>query len=203
MKSMSANATARSSARARAELFRAPSDPAYADDFAISTSVIASGHRLAFDPDTRVIVQLPTRGRAELRRKVRVMNGGLRAAFALVSFRLLREHPWYALQLLSHKILRRFVGFFLATMFIISAFGAATNSAWWIALAPECVFYCLAAAGAASAHMGLRSSRLLAIPYYFCLANVAAAIAVMSIVAGVRYEKWQPEPRATAATEAL
>jgi len=37
-----------------------------------------AGYRLAFDRDARVLVQLPSQGRAELRRKVRVMNGGLR-----------------------------------------------------------------------------------------------------------------------------
>ena len=30
------------------------------------------------------------------------------------------------------------------------------------------------------------------IPYFFCLANGAAALAVLSLLAGVRFERWEP-----------
>ncbi|MEA3082261.1 MAG: hypothetical protein QOD54_1963 [Sphingomonadales bacterium] len=176
----------------RRELFRAP-DAAHADDFAISTQVIPQGYTLAFDRDARVLVQLPSQGRAELRRKVRVMNGGLRAACALLSVRLLLDRPAYALQLLSHKILRRFVAFFLAAALLVSVLGVAHNAAWWIVLAPQCAFYAVAIVGAFGARSGRRPSRVLAVPYYFCLANLAAAVAVASVLLGVRYERWQPE----------
>jgi hypothetical protein len=176
----------------RRELFRPPS-AAHTDDFAISTQVIPAGYRLAFDPDARVLVQLPTQGRAEMRRKVRVMNRGLRAACALLSLRLLREEPAYALQLVSHKILRRFVAYFLAVALGVSIVGAARDVMWWVALAPQCAFYAAAIGGAVGARAGRRMSRVLSVAYYFCLANLAAAIAVAGVVAGVRYERWQPE----------
>ncbi len=121
------------------------------------------------------------------------MNGGLRAACALLTVRLLLDRPAYALQLLSHKILRRFVAFFLAAALVVSALGAARDAAWWIVLAPQCAFYAAAIVGGFRARFGLRPSRLLSVPYYFCLANLAAAVAVVSILVGVRYERWQPE----------
>jgi hypothetical protein len=34
-------------------------------------------------------------------------------------------------------------------------------------------------------------SRPLWIPYYFCLVNAAAGIAVLSLLGGVRFEKWE------------
>jgi cellulose synthase/poly-beta-1,6-N-acetylglucosamine synthase-like glycosyltransferase len=176
----------------RRELFRAP-NAAHTDDFAISTQVIPLGRRLVFDRDARVLVQLPTQGRAEMRRKVRVMNRGLRAACALFSLRLLRERPAYALQLFSHKILRRFVAYFLLAALVASTCGAAHDPRWWIVLAPQCAFYAAALGGAIGARAGRRPSRVLAVAYYFCLANLAAAIAVASVVVGVRYERWQPE----------
>ncbi len=30
------------------------------------------------------------------------------------------------------------------------------------------------------------------VPYYFCLVNLAAAIAVLSVLGGVRFERWNP-----------
>jgi cellulose synthase/poly-beta-1,6-N-acetylglucosamine synthase-like glycosyltransferase len=185
----------------RRELFRPP-NAAHTDDFAISTQVIPRGFRLAFDRDARVLVQLPTQAGAELRRKVRVMNRGLRAACSLLSLRLVRERPAYALQLFSHKILRRFVAFFLAVALVASALGARENAAWWIVLAPQCAFYLAALAGAIGARSGRRPARLLAAAYYFCLANIAAAVAVASVIVGVRYERWQPELSRAAALEA-
>ena len=119
------------------------------------------------------------------------MNGGLRAAFALLSLRLVRARPAYVVQLVSHKILRRFVPFFLATMFVASVFGAGRNPVWWFVLGPQLLFYALAAAGAVAEVSGRRSSRAFSVPYYFSLANIAAALAVLSLVAGVRYEKWE------------
>ena len=175
----------------RRALFRPLPHSAIADDFAISTQVIGAGFRLAFDPNARVVVQLPAAGRSELRRKVRVMNGGLRAAFALLSLRLVRARPAYVVQLVSHKILRRFVPFLLATMFVASVFGAGRNPVWWFVLGPQLLFYALAAAGAVAQVSGRRSPRAFSVPYYFSLANIAAALAVLSLVAGVRYEKWE------------
>ena len=41
---------------------------------------------------------------------------------------------------------------------------------------------------------GTRWGRLkpLWIPYFFCLANLAAALAVLSLLGGVRFERWEP-----------
>ena len=53
------------------------------DDFLISSQVVKRGRRLAFDERAVVLVATPEEGGTELRRKVRVMNRGLRSALAL------------------------------------------------------------------------------------------------------------------------
>jgi hypothetical protein len=30
------------------------------------------------------------------------------------------------------------------------------------------------------------------VPFFFCLANGAAALSVLSVLAGVRFERWEP-----------
>jgi cellulose synthase/poly-beta-1,6-N-acetylglucosamine synthase-like glycosyltransferase len=176
----------------RRELFHPPPVFAGTDDFVISTQVVAAGKRLAFDPATRVVVGVPARGSAELRRKVRVMNRGMRAAFSLGGLLLPTRGGLYSIQVLSHKILRRFVPFFLVTLLASSANLARRDRRWWLAVGPQLAFYGLAAVGSAAQGRTWARKRLFSLPAYFCMANLAAALAVVSLLRGVRFEQWQP-----------
>jgi cellulose synthase/poly-beta-1,6-N-acetylglucosamine synthase-like glycosyltransferase len=162
------------------------------DDFLISSQVVLAGSRLAFDERAVVLVASPEEGGTELRRKVRVMNRGLRSALSLGSALLPTQTGLYGLEVLFHKVLRRFVAFFLVAMLASSALLAARDPVWWLVLAPQLIFYALAVAGGVLA--GTRWGRLkpLWLPYFFCLANTAAALAVLSLLAGVRFERWEP-----------
>ena len=134
----------------------------------------------------------PEQGHTELRRKIRVMNRGMRSAFALGLALLPTRTGLYGVEVVCHKILRRFVAFFLLAALVSSAVLAAGDPTWWIALAPQLAFYALALVGGLLA--GTRWGRLkpLWIPYFFCLANLAAALAVLSLLGGVRFERWEP-----------
>ena len=176
----------------RRNLFRPATLTTGTDDFLISSQVVTAGSRLAFDERAIVLVATPEEGRTELRRKVRVMNRGLRSAFALGFALLPTRTGLYGVEVVCHKILRRFVAFFLLAALVSSAVLAAGDPTWWIALAPQLAFYALALVGGLLA--GTRWGRLkpLWIPYFFCLANLAAALAVLSLLGGVRFERWEP-----------
>ena len=176
----------------RRDLFRPPSIMDGTDDVLISTQVILAGHRLAFDADTRVLSEVRNNARGELRRKVRLMNRGLRAALSLGGVLLPFAGGFYSLQIFSHKILRRFVPFFLLGLLASSIALAVSDPAWWIMLGPQLVFYGLAGAGAMLVNTRLRRAKLLWVPYFFCLANLAAALAVLSLLRGTRFEMWEP-----------
>ena len=176
----------------RSSLFTAPTQGAGTDDFLISSQVVKAGSRLAFDEHAVVLVATPQEGGTELRRKVRVMNRGLRSALALGDTLLPTRSGLYAIEVLFHKVLRRFVAFFLVAMLASSAVLAAADPVWWIVLAPQLVFYALATAGGLLAHTRYGRLKPLWIPYFFCLANGAAALAVLSLLAGVRFERWEP-----------
>ena len=170
--------------------------PGYArastDDFAISTAILRAGHRLAFERRALVYVEGPDRGSGELRRKVRVMNRGLRGALGLGRLLNPLHGGGLAIQILSHKILRRLVPFFLLLLLAASAWLAARQGGAWLLLAPQLAFYGLAIAGWAGRRRAWGRAKPLYVPYYFCLANLAAALAVISIARGVRFETWRP-----------
>lgn len=175
----------------RRSLFRPSTVTAGTDDFVISTQVVKAGRRLAFDERTIVMVDAPLDSTPELRRKVRVMNRGLRAAFSLGGLLLPWRGGFYSLQVLSHKVLRRFLPFFLLAALAASAWLVTLSPVWWLVLGPQLLFYGLAAAGWASRGHAWGRARPLWIPYYFCLVNAAAAIAVISVLGGVRFERWE------------
>lgn len=162
------------------------------DDFVISTGVVRAGRRLAFDHRATVLVDAPTDDRGELRRKVRVMNRGLRAAFSLGAMLVPFRGGFYGIQVLSHKVARRFVPFLLLGLLASSAWLASGNRLWWAALAPQVGLYGLASAGWSGRKRSWGRAKALYVPYFFCLGNLAAALAVLSLLRGVRIEVWEP-----------
>jgi cellulose synthase/poly-beta-1,6-N-acetylglucosamine synthase-like glycosyltransferase len=176
----------------RRTAFTPSTEAAGTDDFLISSQVVKAGGRLAFDEDAVVLVESPDEGGTELRRKVRVMNRGLRSALALGDALLPTRTGLYALEVIFHKLLRRLVAFFLVALLTASVVLALRSPGWWALLAPQLAFYGLAAAGALLAHTRLGRLKPLWIPYFFCLANGAAAVAVLSLAVGVRFTTWEP-----------
>jgi cellulose synthase/poly-beta-1,6-N-acetylglucosamine synthase-like glycosyltransferase len=186
----------------RRSLFRPSTVTAGSDDFVISTQVIKAGRRLAFDERAIVLVDAPNQAAPELRRKVRVMNRGTRAALSLGELLLPWRGGFYAIQLLSHQVVRRLVPFFLVAAFAANVWLTAISPVWWTLLGPQVVFYGLALAGWAGRDRGWGRARPLWVSYYFCLANTAAAAAVLSVVGGVRFERWDSGQRARKPVEA-
>jgi cellulose synthase/poly-beta-1,6-N-acetylglucosamine synthase-like glycosyltransferase len=176
----------------RRAFFTASTLTAGTDDFVISSQVVKAGGRLAFDELAVILVPTPQEGSTELRRKVRVMNRGMRSALAVGRALLPTRSGLYGAEVVFHKILRRFVAFFLVALLASSAVLAARDPVWWMALGPQLAFYGLAAAGGLLSHTRWGRLRPLWVPYYFCLANGAAALAVLSLLAGVRFTTWEP-----------
>jgi cellulose synthase/poly-beta-1,6-N-acetylglucosamine synthase-like glycosyltransferase len=179
----------------RRSLFRPSTVTSGTDDFVISTQVLKAGRRLAFDEHTLVLVDAPRDAGSEFRRKVRVMNRGLRAALSLRGLLLPWRGGFYSVQVVSHKVLRRLLPFFLLTAVAAGIWLTTLSPVWWFVLGPQLAFYGLAAAGWAGRSRGWGRARPLWIAYYFCLVNIAAAAAVVSVVGGVRFERWDPAQR--------
>lgn len=174
----------------RRSLYRPVTDPAQADDIAISARVVLQGRRLLFEPAAVAWESAPAEGGEELRRKIRVTNHSVRALWNLG--RGLWTSGFYSVELLSHKLVRHLVPFFLIPMFLSNLALAPTSQAYAVLLAGQMAFYLLAAAGAVLRRRPVGRWRLLSIPYYFTLVNLAAFLGVLSILRGERRARWEP-----------
>lgn len=176
----------------RRELYEPVADPTGADDMAISMRVVLRGRRLVYDPRAVVQVEAPEDGATELQRKVRIANQVMRSLFSLGTS--LWTSRFYSVQLLSHKLLRYLVPVFLLLLLVSNIWLSLTapSPAWDVLLFAQGTFYAAAVFGAAAHKSAAGRSRLFTIPYYFCLVNTAALLALLSVLRGKRAAGWSP-----------
>lgn len=178
----------------RKELYVPIEDPAQADDIAISARVVLQGRRLLYEPRAVAWEEAPAEGRDEFRRKVRVTNHSVRALWNLG--RGLWTSGFYSVELLSHKLFRHLVPFFLIPLFlsnaVLAASAASGSPLFRILFAGQVLFYGLALAGFALRGTRLGRAKPFTVPYYFCLVNAAAFLGVLSILRGRRLRAWTP-----------
>jgi hypothetical protein len=84
------------------------------------------------------------------------------------------------------------VPFFLVLALIANVWLAALEPLWLVLLAPQLLLYILAVIGWAGRERSWGRKKAVYVPYFFCLANLAAALAVLSLLRGVRFERWEP-----------
>lgn len=183
----------------RRELFT-PVAEGVTDDFYTSTGVIAQGYRLVFAPQAIAYEAVAGKSGDEFGRKVRVITRGLRGVLLRRELLDPRRHGFYALQLFSHKVLRRLVAVPLLLPALVSPLLWARGALYRLATLGQALFYGLAAAGIAAERSGRKLHRLLALPAYFSLVNVAALQATLNVLRGRSIVVWEPT-RATAAPE--
>lgn len=165
-------------------------DPAQADDIAISARVVLQGYRLVFDPEAIAFEDAPVEGADELRRKIRVTNHSVRALLNLGG--ALWTSGFYSVELLSHKLVRHLIPFFLLLLFASSLWLARGSALFGLAVALQVLFYLFAVAGALLRHRSSGAGKVFSVPYYFCLVNAAAFLGVISVARGRRVGEWSP-----------
>ncbi len=163
------------------------------DDFTISTGVIAQGYRLVFAPDAIAYEPVAGSSDAEFARKVRVITRGLRAVQVRGTLLNPFRHGFYALQLFSHKVLRRLIVFPLLVLALVTPLLWRQGWLYRAATVAEMVFLGCAGAGYWLRHTRLGQAKPLAIPFYFAMVNLAAFQAAINMARGRKIERWEPQ----------
>jgi cellulose synthase/poly-beta-1,6-N-acetylglucosamine synthase-like glycosyltransferase len=176
----------------RRTLFRGV-PPGVTDDFVTSTSVIAQGYRLVFAPNAIAWEPVAASGPLEFARKVRIMTRGLRAVFEQRQLLNPRRHGFYALQVVSHKVLRRLMAVPLLILAITSALLWSRGPIYRIMTILQGIFYGCGAVGVLAERTTLGRWRVFSVPAFFCLVNAASLAAVVNLARGHRIDRWEPQ----------
>jgi hypothetical protein len=107
-----------------------------------------------------------------------------------------RRYGFFAVQLLSHKLLLRTA---VIPIVLLAAWNALLwNHGWFYrgALIAQACFYVLGVLGIVFADRRVAKLKPFALPAYFVLINAAAAKAIWQLLRGEKHELWQPRQAA-------
>lgn len=159
-------------------------------DFIIATKMIQQGLCTVFEPEAVCTEETNRRVDNELKMRVRVIAQTFtdlwRHRQMLNPFR----SGFYAVQLLSHKVMRYLVPLFLLAILAASGILASGSFFFGILFAVQAACYAGAALAAVLDRAEIRS-HLLAFPQYFVLVNLASVVALYKLLRGERYARWE------------
>jgi cellulose synthase/poly-beta-1,6-N-acetylglucosamine synthase-like glycosyltransferase len=168
-----------------------PMYPEACSDFLIATKMVEQGLRAVYEPAAICTEETNKRADRELRMRVRIITQTFTDLWRHRAMMNPLRSGFYAVELFSHKVLRYFVPIFLLLVFI-SSLALARHSllSALVALAQLC-FYGAAGLSWLMESFGWRN-RILALPQYFVLANLASLLAFYKFLSGERYARWEP-----------
>jgi hypothetical protein len=158
------------------------------DDFELPTRVLLSGHGVVFEPEAVSVEAASTAVREESDRKVRIANWMIESALVLLAEALKARKCLLAFQLVSHKLLRWFVPFFLLALLLTSL--TLASGLLRLALILQLGFYGLAATAHLADTRGVGLPTIALVRFYFCVANAACLVATLKLALGRRKTTW-------------
>jgi cellulose synthase/poly-beta-1,6-N-acetylglucosamine synthase-like glycosyltransferase len=165
-----------------------PLHPDVISDLVQPLWAIQKGYRVVFEDRALAYEETTKSSKEEFSMRVRVVTRGIRGILSVPNLLNPMRHGWVSFQLLSHKVLRWMVPFFLLLLFAANA--ALWNQSWYGALfALQVVFY-----GFAMLTLLVPLHRMwkpLGIPLYFCTLNAAALRSIIEVIRGRKYVVWE------------
>lgn len=159
----------------------------YMEDFMLPLLVLEKGYRVIFEP--KAFSSEKTSGVASdvFRCKARIITQDFTAFFSVIG-RLIIHTPMVAVQLISRKLLRWLVPFFLIVILYTNILlrGFFTYN---LILTCQFSFYLIALVAYVLEKRDIKIG-LLSIPYYFVLVNLASALGVSRSIFGIRLPSW-------------
>jgi len=167
-----------------------PLYPEACSDFIIATKMVEQGLRAVYEPNAVCTEETNRHAGKELRMRVRVITQTLSDLWRHRAMMNPLRSGFYAIELLSHKVMRYMVPLFLAATLLSSIALAPRHTFYALVALAQSGFYALALVGWILEKAGIRN-RLLALPQYFVLTNLASLIAFYKYFRGERYARWE------------
>lgn len=168
-----------------------PMYPEACSDFLIATILYEQGLRTIYEPNAICFEETNNKSNKEMNMRIRVISQTFTDLWRNRKMMNPFRSGFYAIELISHKLLRYAVPLFLITLFLSNAFLAINSLVFEICFLLQCAFYMMAFVAWIIERNGIRLG-VLAIPLYFSLANLASLIGFYKFLRGERYANWEP-----------
>jgi len=160
-------------------------------DFIIATKMVEQNLRTVYEPAAVCTEETNRKTDNELKMRVRVIAQTFTDLWRHRAMMNPLRTGFYAVELFSHKVMRYAVPFLLVALFVSSAALAPRSFFYAGVFAAQLLCYAAALVGWLLERAGV-GVRLLTLPHYFVLANLAALIAFYKFLRGERYARWEP-----------
>jgi poly-beta-1,6-N-acetyl-D-glucosamine synthase len=166
-----------------------PIDKHRGDDFEISCRVELGGCGSVLEPEAISYEESSEDSRQEFKRKVRLATWNFKSAVMLLTEALLKGKLVTAFLLFSHRFLRYTTPLWLISLFVSNVFLLNSNLVYCLYL--QLIFYFLAALGLVLERANHRVYSPFLIPFYFCMVNCAALLALVKNILGKTDMLWE------------
>ena len=176
----------------RRELYAPLSESVINDDFFIAMEVIKRGYRVIYEPEA-ISEEMPSASiRDESVRRARISAGYYQLIGDLLL--LVPSAPFFVFQAVSHKFLRPFIPFFMIIAFLTNIILATqqpfTNNKFIFFIIGQAFFYFFAFFGGSLYILGIKS-KLLYVPFYFCITNFSYIVGFYKFLFGRQTAIWE------------
>jgi cellulose synthase/poly-beta-1,6-N-acetylglucosamine synthase-like glycosyltransferase len=173
----------------RRELYK-PISPYRGDDFDLPIRIALQGYGVILEPEAISEEEVYLTSTANFKRKVVITGWHFVGALILLKESIIKFKPLLFFELISHKILRWLVGYFLIFIFLSNLF-LLKNPFYLILFILQIVFYLLTILGYLSEKKQKKVSKLINLIYYFCVVNLASLIGVSKAIFGLQNPTWE------------
>lgn len=180
----------------RSERYRDMPEDTLLDDFIQSMEIAADGYKIVYEPEAYAMETGSASIKDEWTRKVRISAGGWQSVKRLWNKITPFKRPVLYFQYLSHRMLRWVVTpFLLILMFFVNlALVFSGNPLYQVIFALQVLFYLSALAGWYLENKKTRL-KILFVPYYFCMMNLAVIYGFKRFISGPQKGAWDKAKR--------
>ncbi|WP_026903373.1 glycosyltransferase family 2 protein [Pedobacter glucosidilyticus] len=185
----------------RTALYQPVESDTIIDDHMIAMRIAEQGYIIAYEPKAYAIETASENSAEELKRKIRIVAGGIQSIFRLKKAANPFNNPILTFQYISHKVLRwavtpalMLVAFILNCLIV---YQYPDLLLYQVILLMQVLFYTASALGWFLEQKKLKI-KLFFIPYYFCLMNYAALAGTIRYFKGQQSAAWEKSKRKVA-----
>jgi len=159
-------------------------------DFDLPIKIAQQGYGIIWEPEAISQEEVSSTSKEEFKRKIRIISWTWKSALILLKDSFKRFQNLLVFQLVSHKILRWLIGFFLIFIFLSNIF-LLDKFLYLLLFILQIVFYSLAIFGYFQDKKARRLNKLVNLVYYFCMVNLACLIGVTGGIFGKQKPTWE------------